>query len=130
MRLTEKDNPFDWTPECTQAIRDLKATMRKDPVLIRPDHTKAFTLEVDTSQYALGAILSQKDEKGKLQPVGHYSKTLIPAERNYDIYNRELLALVQGLQNWRHLLLRAEHPVEVYMDHDNLTKYRHAQKLS
>jgi RNase H-like domain found in reverse transcriptase len=51
-------------------------------------------MEVDASQYALGAILSQKDEQGKLRPVGYYSKTLIPAECNYDVYNRELLALV------------------------------------
>jgi hypothetical protein len=51
-------------------------------------------MEVDASQYTLGAILSQKDEQGKLHPVGYYSKTLIPAERNYDIYDRELLALV------------------------------------
>ena len=92
--LTKKDVPFEWTPACTQAIKELKAAVRSDPVLIRPDHAKPFTLEVDASQYALGAILSQKDEKGKMQPVGHYSKTLIPAERNYDVYDRELLALV------------------------------------
>ena len=57
-------------------------------------------MEVDASQYALGAILSQKDEQGKLRPVGYYSKTLIPAERNYDVYDRELLALVRALQHW------------------------------
>jgi hypothetical protein len=57
-------------------------------------------MEVDASQYALGAILSQKDEQGKLCPVGYYSKTLIPAERNYNVYDRELLALVRALQHW------------------------------
>ena len=77
----------------------------------------------NTSQYALGAILSQKDKQGKLCPVGYYSKTLIPAECNYDVYDRELLALVCTLQHWRHLLLGAEHPIEVFTDHDNLTKY-------
>ena len=87
-------------------------------------------MEVDTSQYTLGAILSQRDEQGKLRPIGYYSKTLIPVERNYDVYNRELLALVRALQHWRHLLLGAEHPIEVFTDHDNLTKYQHAQKLS
>ena len=130
MRLTKKDVPFEWTPECTEAVCKLKRAITAKPVLRQPDHNKPFTMEVDTSQYALGAILSQKDEQGKLRPVGYYSKTLIPAECNYDVYDRELLALVRALQHWRHLLLRAEHPIEVFMDHNNLTKYRHAQKLS
>ena len=72
----------------------MKKAITAEPVLRRPDHNKPFTMEVDASQYALGAILSQKDEQGKLRPVGYYSKTLIPAERNYDVYDRELLALV------------------------------------
>ena len=99
-------------------------------MLKRLDHDKPFTLECDASQYALGAVLSQRNDKGKLQPVGYYSKTLIPAERNYDVYDRELLALVRGLENWRHLLLGAQHQIEVFTDHNGLTKYRHAQKIS
>ena len=99
-RLTKKDVPFEWTPECTEAVRKLKKAITAEPVLRRPDHNKPFTMEVDVSQYALGAILSQKDEQGKLRPVGYYSKTLIPAERNYDVYDRELLALVRALQHW------------------------------
>ena len=122
-RLTKKDVPFEWTPECTEAVCKLKRAITAEPVLRQPDHNKPFTMEVDASQYTLGAILSQKDEQGKLRPVGYYSKTLIPAERNYDVYDRELLALVRALQHWRHLLLGAEHPIEVFMDHDNLTKY-------
>jgi hypothetical protein len=61
---------------------------------MRPDYQKQFILEVDASQYALGAILYQRNELGKLQPIGYYSKTLIPAEQNYDVYDRELLAIV------------------------------------
>jgi hypothetical protein len=99
-------------------------------MLMRPDYQKQFTLEVDASQYALRAILYQCNKLGKLQPVGYYSKTLIPAERNYNVYDRELLAVVQGLQHWQHLLLGTVHPTIVYTDHDNLTKYRHAQNIS
>ena len=104
--------------------------MGSDPVLKRPDHDKPFTLKCDASQYALGSVLSQHNNKGRLQPVGYYSKTLIPAEWNYDIYDRELLALVQGLENWRHPLLGAKHQIEVYMNHNGPTKYRHMQKIS
>ena len=55
--LTKKDVPFVWMPECTQAIRNLKAIVSSDPVLRHPDHKRPFELEVDASQYALGAIL-------------------------------------------------------------------------
>ena len=129
-KLTKKDEPFVWTSECTEAIQKLKRIVSSDLVLKRPNHNKPFTLECDASQYALGAVLSQCNDKGKLQPVGYYSKTLIPAERNYDIYDQELLALVRGLENWRHLLLGAKHQIEVFTDHDGLTKYRHTQKIS
>ena len=129
-KLTKKDKPFVWTNKCTQAIRKLKQIISSDPVLKRPDHDRLFTLECNASQYALGAVLSQRNDKGKLQPVGYYSKTLIPAKRNYDIYDQELPALVRGLENWRHLLLGALHRIEVFTDHDGLTKYRHAQKIS
>jgi hypothetical protein len=81
-QLTKKDVPFVWTPECTQAIRTLKAIVSTDPVLRRPDHERPFELEVDASQYALGAILYQRNDGGKLQAVGYYSQTLNPAERN------------------------------------------------
>ena len=92
--LTKKDVPFVWTPECTKAIQTLKELVKGDPVLMRPDHDRPFTLEVDASQYALGAVLSQRNNARKLQLVGYFSKTLIPAERNYNVYNCELLALV------------------------------------
>ena len=128
--LTKKDVVLEWTLACTNAIRKLKAIIRMDPVLMCPDHNKPFFLEVDASQYALGTVLSQRNEQGKLQPVGYFSKTLIPAKHNYDVYNRELLALVCALENWRHLLLGAKHQVEVFMDHEGLTKYRHAQTIS
>ena len=62
--------------------------------------------------------------------MGYFSKTLIPAEHNYNVYDHKLLALVHALENWRHLLLGAKHQVEVFTDHKGLTKYRHAQKIS
>jgi hypothetical protein len=127
--LTKKDTPFEWTQDCTNAIRKLKDIVKGDPVLMRPDHTKEFILEVDASQYALGAVLSQKNDKGRNQPVGYFSKTLIPAERNYDVYDRELLAIVRSLQHWRHLLMGTTHPIVILTDHKGLTKYREPQNI-
>ena len=128
--LTKKDVPFIWTPECTQAIRTLKAIVSSDPVLRRPDHDRPFELEVDTLQYVLGAILYQRNDGGKLQVVGYYLQTLNPAECNYNVYDWELLAMIYMLAHWRHLLLGAEHQVVVWTDHNNLMFYRHPQTIS
>jgi hypothetical protein len=127
--LTKKDVPFEWTEDCSEAIRKLKRAIKEDPVLLRPNYDAPYTLEVDASQYAIGAVLSQRNDRGKLQPIGFFSKTLIPAERNYDVYDMELLALVKGLRHWRHLLLGAKHPTEVFTDHENLTKFQEPQNI-
>ena len=70
--LLKKDVPFIWTQECTKAIQTLKELVKGDPVLMRPDHDRPFTLEVDASQYVLGAVLSQQNDAGRLQPVGYF----------------------------------------------------------
>ena len=66
------------------------------------DPAKPFTLECDASDYATGAVLSQQGIDGKAHPVAFYSKTLNEAERNYEIYDKELLAVVRALDEWRH----------------------------
>ena len=94
--LIKKDIPFEWTLECTRAIQRLKAMVQSGWVLIRPDYSKPFTMKVNALQYALRATLYQKNDRSKLQPIGYYSKTLIPAEQNYNVYNQELLGLIRG----------------------------------
>jgi hypothetical protein len=61
---------------------------------------KQVELEVDTSGYAIGAVLMQQQGDGKHHPVGFYLATLNGAEQNYDIYDLELLAVVKSLENW------------------------------
>ena len=88
------------------------------------DHDRPFVLEVDVSQYALGAVLSQWNEANRLQLVGYFSKTLIPAEQNYNVYNCELLALETPT-----VLMGTSHPIEVFTDHEGLTKYWQPQNI-
>ena len=95
-----------------------------------PDPTKQYVLEVDASGFALGAVLSQQGDDGKLHPISYYSRTLTEVERNYDIYNRELLAMVEGLDHARPLLARTILPIIIKMDHLNLTHWREPQKIS
>jgi RNase H-like domain found in reverse transcriptase/Reverse transcriptase (RNA-dependent DNA polymerase) len=63
-QLLKKGKSFEWTPECTRALDELITIVTSDPVLYQPDYTKAFTLEVDASQYATGAILYQENAQG------------------------------------------------------------------
>jgi hypothetical protein len=100
------------------------------PVLTYPDPQKQFELEVDTSLFAIGAILFQRDEAGKKKDVTYYSKALNLAERNYPIWDRELLAVTQPLKHWRHLLIGSPHIIVIWTDHSNLLHYRKPQTVN
>ena len=82
------------------------------------------------SDYATGAVLSQQTSDGETHPVAFLSKTLNVAERNYDIYDKELLAVVRALDEWRHYLEGGEHPIEVISDHKNLLYFASARTLT
>jgi hypothetical protein len=99
-------------------------------VLACPNLDKPFELEVDASAYVVGAILFQRDENKQRRDVGYFSKALIPAEWNYDIWDREFLAVVTRLRFWRHLLIGSPHKVTVWTGHANLQYYQHPQKVN
>jgi RNase H-like domain found in reverse transcriptase/Integrase zinc binding domain/Reverse transcriptase (RNA-dependent DNA polymerase) len=129
-QLLKKDRKFEWTDECTAALDRLIKIVMSDPVLHRPNYDLPFTLEVDASQYTTGAILYQPNDKGRLCPVGYHSHTLNPAERGYDVHNWELLAVMRGLHQWRHLLLSSPFTTTVITDHANLQYYHQLQKIN
>ena len=84
----------------------------------------------DASLTASGGVLMQKDSNGDLHPCAYHSTTFSPAERNYDIYDRELLAVIQALKEWHHYLTGTEHPVTIITDHRNLGYFKQPQNLS
>jgi hypothetical protein len=118
--LTRKDTPWTWADRQQQAFTTLKHRVMSEPILAQPILNDQFDLEVDASGFAVGAVLLQKKEDGKRHPVGYYSATLNEAERNYNIYNLELLAIVKALCNWRPLLAGSPHDIRVFSDHMNL----------
>ena len=122
--LLKKDTPFEWTETHTVAMDQLAHTVATNPVLQRPDYEHPFFLEVDASQFATGAVLSQKDDQGRLRPIGSVSCSFNQVERNYDIHDRELLAIIHRLHACRHILLSTPHIITIYTDHKNLTFYR------
>src|SRR6202012_1022819 len=87
--LTKKNHPFVWTPECTTALNTLINTILTNHALQHPDLSKPFFLQVDASAFAMGSILTQKDDRGKHVAVALHSQTFNEAERNYDIHDRE-----------------------------------------
>ena len=128
--LTKKDQPFLWTPECQKAFDTLKKRFTEEPILQIPDPEKPFQIECDASKVATGAVLRQQGEDGLWHPCAYLSKSFTPAERNYQIYDRELLAIVRALEAWRHFLQGSPHPTEILSDHKNLTYFRTVQKLN
>lgn len=128
--LTKKNVPFVWKEEHTKALDQLIQRVTTAPVLACPDPDRQFFLEVDASSFALGAVLFQKESSGKRRDVAYFSKALTATERNYDIWDREFLAIVVAFRTWRHLLAGTQEPVQVLTDHANLQYYRHPQKIN
>src|SRR6204780_4517697 len=128
--LLKKDVKFVWDNETQQAFDKLKICFTEEPVLMMPDHSKPFQIESDASKYASGAVLTQTNNNGDRHPVAFYSKMFNDTERNYEIYDRELLGIIHALGEWRHYIQGSGHTTIVYSDHKNLTSFRRAQKLS
>jgi len=83
-------------------------------VLMSPQDSEPFRVEVDSSDFAIEAVLSQQlTVDGKWHPVAFYSKSLSSMKRNYEIYDKEMLAIICALEEWRHFLEGAIHLVEI-----------------
>ena len=95
-----------------------------------PDHTKPFQIKCDASKYASGAVLTQLDSNRDWHPCAFISKTFSPTERNYEIYDWELLAIIWALEEWWHYIQGSPHTTIIFSDHKNLTYYCEARKLN
>ena len=129
-RLTRKNVSYSWTPECESAFNALKLAISSAPVLAHPDPDKPFVVETDASDFAIGCVLSQEDSDGDLRPCAFYSRGLKPAERNYPIYEKELLAIKVALEEWRHYLEGSPHQFTVLSDHKGLEFFANAKVIN
>lgn len=121
--LTSEKCAWSWSADHSAAVCDLKQSLLSSPVLIRPCQDKLFILVTDASDYAVGASLEQMDENEQRRPVAFFSHSLNPAERNYETYERELLAIVLALRTWRHYLEGSAFTVECHTDHRPLVSF-------
>jgi hypothetical protein len=126
-----KDVRFIWGLPQEDSFMKLKELVTSAPVLILPNNNLPFRLEADGSGIAMGAVLSQQQVNDNAwHPVAFLSKALNPVERNYEIHDTEMLAIIRGLEEWRHYLKGARHPVEIWTDHKNLEYFQVTQKLN
>jgi len=107
----------------------LKKRFTQELVLAALDLDKKMRMEVDASDYAMGGVLLMEKE-GKWKPVAFLSKSLNETEGNYEIHNKKMLAIIRGLESWRHLLEGAQFKFEIWTDHKNLEYFMKAQKLN
>jgi RNase H-like domain found in reverse transcriptase len=130
--LNKLTGKIDWIWEEDQqwVFNTLKKIVTSDPILVLPNETGKFIIECDASDYATGAILSQQQEDGTYRPVAFLSHAMTPAERNYDIHDKELLAIVRCFTAWRPFLLGYGQQTDAYSDHQNLTYFRQPQDLT
>ena len=128
--LTKKDATFHFGKECRDAFKALKDRLTTEPILAIFDPEKEATVDTDASDYAIGARLTQKAEDGKARTVAYYSRKMTGPELNYDIHDKELLAVVEALKQWRVYLEGPKYPVQIYTDHKNLLYWTTTKQLN
>lgn len=102
--LTKKDTPFIWSEKQNKAFEDLKDKLCSTPILQFPDLEKEFYLYTDASNYAMGAILAQKDEDNNEHAIAYASKGLNKHELNYTVTEKECLAIVWAIRHFEHYI--------------------------
>ena len=122
---------WKWEKEHQEAFEELKEKIMSQPVLSLPRREGKFRVEMDALGHAIRGVLSQEQDE-KWRPIAFLSRMMQAAERNYKIYNKELLAIVEALAKWRQylILLDAAEPFEVWTDYENLKYFREPHKLN
>jgi hypothetical protein len=129
-KLTKKDAPFEWLEDQQKAFEEMVLKFTTAPTLRHFDHSREVIIKTDASDYVSAGVLSQRDDEGVLHPVAFFSKKHSPAECNYDIYDKELMAIIKALEEWRPECEGAEHPLQLITDHKNLEYFMSKRLLN
>jgi len=123
---------WEWGDKEQIAFDELRTKLTTAPVLVYFDPLAPTKIETDTSQYVCSGILSQDCQDGKWRPVAYPSKTMSEAECNYDIHDKELLAIVQAFHEWKRYTRGNPKPIRVLRvtDHKNLVTFMTKKQLN
>ena len=127
--LTKKENSFHWKEAQQVAFDTLKLHFTTVPILAFPDIDCKFCLKSNTSDFATGAVLSIEKE-GVWHPVAFSSHSMTPQKWNYLIADKEMLSVIQALEQCHHYLEGARHQLEIWNDHTNLQWFMQRQDLN
>ena len=128
--LMRKDTLFNFTSSCTKAFETLRSSFLEAPVLAHFDAALPITLECDASDYALGAVISQTQSDGTLRPVAFYGRKFTAPELNYDVFDKEMLAIVTAMGEWRCYLEGSRLPFSILTDHKNIKYFTTSRALN
>jgi len=120
---------WKWEEEHQKVFEELKEKITSQSVLSLPRREEKFRVETDALGHAIEGVLSQEQD-GKWKPITFLSRMMQPVERNYEIYDKELLVIVEALVKWRQYLLDTAESFEVWMDYENLKYFREPHKLN
>ncbi|KAI1002033.1 hypothetical protein K3495_g6174 [Podosphaera aphanis] len=123
--LTRKETKYQWSQACQSAFDKLKIAFTSEPILRHFNATLSTVLKTDASDKVISAVLSQyhSDSVKRLHPVAHFSRTMTSAEINYTVGDKELLAIVESLKEYRQYVCNLSTPVRIITDHQNLTAF-------
>jgi hypothetical protein len=127
---THKNTKWEWGNKEQESFEAIKEAICQRPVLAHPDPAKPYYLETDASGAAMGAILSQRQEDGRLHPIAYMSQSFSGAEHNYDTHDKELLAIIKALEFWWIFLEGTKDPVTVFTDHRNLEYWQESRTFN
>jgi len=127
---TKKDVKWEWGDKEQPALDQLRRKLCSIPVVTYFKPERPLLVETDSSKYVYSGILSQHEEDGKWRPIAYPSKTMVPAECNYDVHDKEQLAIVQPLKEWRRYLRGSGQHFNVLTDHKNLIGFTTTKELT
>ena len=123
-RLLEKDAKFNFDEACQNSFEEIKSRLVEAPIMAKPDWNKEFEIMCDASDYAMGAVLGQKDDK-VFRAIYYSKKTFKEAQENYSTIEKEMLAMVFACEKFRPYILGSH--VIIHTDHAAI-KYLMAKK--
>ena len=128
--LTRKENVFFWSSNCQSAFTELKSRLVNAPLLVHFNPDYESMIETDASDGVLGGVFLQLQPNQEWHPVAYYSKTMIPAEINYPIHDKEMLAIIRALEAWRPELEGTPTRIRIVSDHKALEYFMTTKALT
>jgi len=127
--LTRKNTLWNFDDNCRIAFNNLKQAFVSAPILMHWVPDAQLIVETDASDYALAAILSIMTKDNEIHPIAFHSRTFSAPELNYDVHDKEILAIFEAFKIWRHYLEGSASPIDVVTDHKNLEYFSTTKTL-